>query len=550
MNKLIIAGIVLIAILVAGIGAYFVLNNPTTTPPAEKRLLRVQYVNAPYIDPAVGSDDASSSSFPNLYDTLIYIALTGEIKPDLATTWETTTDGKSWTFHLRQGVKFHNGAELTADDVKFSMDRLLTIGEGYSYIFAPYISSTQAVDKYTVQFNLKTTFGPFLSSLIRLYVLNKAQVTSHFKTSGSYGNLGDYGKEWLLSNDAGSGPYQIKKYNEGTSMVLERFPDYWGEYATLAPDEVTANFVADATAVKTAMQRRELEITDITEPIENLQAMSQTTGINLASFTHSWVWYYALNTKMAPTDDIHVRKAMAWATDYQTMIQSILPDSEQAVGPVLSALIGWNPNLFQYQQNLTKATEELALSKYANNISKYTIELHWCAEAPFEERGAIDFASNLAKIGIPIKVVKTPWLTMTADAGNLSTSPNISFFSTGANYPEAGSTLEARYTSKACGTWEQNEWLQNSTLDAEIQDALSTINVTERIQKYYHIQQEIVDMCPTIFLCEWCNKRAYQAYYVQWPAANVGGHIVAGYDLDARYISVNNEERNELLNLT
>ena len=103
----------------------------------------------------------------------------------LATKWETTDNGLTWIFDLRQGVKFHNGEELTAEDVVFSMERMLKMGEGYGYLYTNVIAEAKALDTYKVQFKLKETFGPFLSSLVRLYVLDKSQVTSNINPRGS-----------------------------------------------------------------------------------------------------------------------------------------------------------------------------------------------------------------------------------------------------------------------------------------------------------------------------------------------------------------------------
>ncbi len=87
-----------------------------------------------YIDPAVGTDFSDSMALVQLYDTLVFPSLDGSIQPHLAETWDVSDDGLTYTFHLREGVKFHNGDELTAEDVVFSADRLFDIGEGFAYL--------------------------------------------------------------------------------------------------------------------------------------------------------------------------------------------------------------------------------------------------------------------------------------------------------------------------------------------------------------------------------------------------------------------------------
>ncbi len=127
--------------------------------------LRVTFAWPTYIDPAVGSDFSSSASIVNLYDSLVYPDTKGNPLPHVATSWETSADSLTWTFHLRNDVKFHDGTPLTATDVKYSMDRLTTIGEGYAFLFVGRVESTTVIDDYTIQFKLSQPFGPFISTL-------------------------------------------------------------------------------------------------------------------------------------------------------------------------------------------------------------------------------------------------------------------------------------------------------------------------------------------------------------------------------------------------
>jgi len=180
---------------------------PTEAPPpaAEKQILNISFSWPTYIDPAVGSDFSSTSSLANLYDTLVFPNTDGGVDPHLAESWEVSDDGLTWTFKLKEGVKFHNGDELKASDVAWSMNRLLEIGEGLAYVFLGTVESATAVDDYTVEFKLSQPSGLFLTSLIRLYVANEDQVMENIVTPGPHGDKGDFGKEWLLTNDAGSG---------------------------------------------------------------------------------------------------------------------------------------------------------------------------------------------------------------------------------------------------------------------------------------------------------------------------------------------------------
>jgi peptide/nickel transport system substrate-binding protein len=184
----------------------------TSVPPAEKRVLRITFSWPNRIDPAVGNDYAGSTSLANLYDSLIFPNAKGGVDPWLAESWDTSTDGLTWTFHLRQGVVFHDGTPLKASDVVYSYTRLKTIGEGYAYLVTAGVEEVKAVDDATVEFKLSQPSALFLPSLVRLYVANEALVRTNIKPDGPYGENGDFGKEWLQTHDAGSGPYIVKEF--------------------------------------------------------------------------------------------------------------------------------------------------------------------------------------------------------------------------------------------------------------------------------------------------------------------------------------------------
>lgn len=514
---------------------------------AGERVLRVTFAWPTYIDPAVGSDYSSSSALVNLYDTLVYPAVDGTPMAHVATSWEISPDGLVWTFHLRDDVLFHDGTPLTAEDVKFSMDRITTIGEGYGFLFVGRIDHTEVVDEHTVRFYLVKPFGPFLSTLYRLYILNKDLVEANIKRPGPYGDIGDYGKEFLLTHDAGSGPYIVKEFRVEEELVMVKNPNYWLPIDPEAPDELRFIGTTEPATIRTMMARRELEISDQWQPQEALQALDNIEGVDIAAFSPGTEFYLMINTKKPPTDDIHFRRAMAWATDYATVVEHIFPGAIQARGPVPQNLPGADPNVFQFHRDLDKAREELAQSKYYGQLDQYEVEFHWIAEVPDEEKVALLFMANMAEIGINVKVVKVPWMSVVEAMAKPETSPNVVSIFVSAHLPEAGSFLESRYHSSSAPTWEQNEWLLDPKLDAMIEDALATIDRNERFAKYKEIQHYIMELCPSIFVYEQVEQHAYQAAYVDWPAARGQVNPVMGYNMAARFIKVYPEKREALL---
>ena len=133
--------------------------------PAGERNLRVTFSWPTFIDPAVGNDFSSSHALANLYDTLVFPTPDGGVEPWLAESWEVSDDGTTWSFELRNGVKFHDGSDLQASDVVYSLNRLQTVGEGFAYLLAG-VESVSAPDDSTVEFKLAAPSALFLPSLV------------------------------------------------------------------------------------------------------------------------------------------------------------------------------------------------------------------------------------------------------------------------------------------------------------------------------------------------------------------------------------------------
>jgi peptide/nickel transport system substrate-binding protein len=509
-----------------------------TSPPPEKRVLRATFAWPTYIDPAVGSDFSSTSALCNLYDTLVFPNTEGGVDPNLAERWDVSVDGLTWTFHLKQGVKFHNGSELTASDVAFSMNRILEIGEGLAYVFLGVVEGATAPDDYTVEFKLTEPSGLFLISLIRLYVLDEQEVMANIVTPGPYGDKGDYGKEWLLTHDAGSGPYKVKEFPLEEYLLMEKYDDWFGTFVPNAPDEVRFIATTEAATVRTMMSRQELEITDQWQTIEALEALDGMEGVDVAAFPVLTEFYYMLHTRKPPTDDVHFRRAMAYAFDYDAAVALEWEGTQQSRGPVPAITAGHNPDVFVFPRDLDKAREELALSPYADQLDDYPVVVHWITEVPAEEKWALLFQANMAEIGIPVEIVGTPWMSVVEETGNQEASPNIVTIYVSADFPEAGPLLKVRYHSDAAPTWSQNEWLLDETLDQMIDDALATVDQEERYAKYRDLQDYIVELCPSIFLYDQVQKHAYQSAYVDWPAARGEVIPVMGYTMFAPVIAV------------
>ncbi len=207
------------------------------------------------IDPAKISDYTDYMATANLYDGLANVDPQGNLVPELAESWEVSPDPTTVTFHLRKDAKFQDGSPVEAEDVVYSVERLLKINQGPANLFAGVLKpgSVVAVDPHTVKFALSKTFSPFLSTVPAIRILNSKLVKAN---AGA-----DDGQTWLATNTASAGPYKLKSWERGTHMTIERDPNYYRGWGDGAIDEVRFIVTNDEATVRSMAASGELTMT-------------------------------------------------------------------------------------------------------------------------------------------------------------------------------------------------------------------------------------------------------------------------------------------------
>ncbi len=509
----------------------------TTAGDVSDSIVRYTLTELPQIDPGVTSDFGGATVLVNVYDPLVMPTVDGGVEPWVATEWSTSEDGLTWTFKIRDDITFHSGNPLTAEDVAYTMNRMLTLGEGFGYLFTETVEEAVAVDDTTVEFRCKEANGTLLSALVRLYIVDSELVQSEY-ADGDYGDHGDYGKAFLLENDAGSGPYQVKEYAASAYVLCEQAENYWAGIDEDAPEQFEAIGSNEAVTVKTMMQRKELEVADKYQSAETMTALDKMDGVEIMNTNGGSVMYLLLNNAKAPTDDVHIRNALAYMLDYDTICNDIFPNSAQAKSIVSSTLNGYT-EMCDYSYNIEKAKEEIAQSKYADNLADYPVEVCWVSETPDREKLALLIQAAAQEVGMTVDVVQTPWTSVVENSSAVDTTPNVTTTLFAADYSEAGSVFTSAVRSREVGTWQNCCWINDPELDAMIDESIRTMDEEERIAKYEEIQNYLSDKCVMIPLAEANEPFAYQADYMEWNAAQEDQLIpVMGYVLYMRNIKV------------
>jgi len=386
------------------------------------------------VDPAVASDWYDTEAMYNLYSPLVYPSPEGGVRPHLATSWEAVGgDLTHWRFTLREGVKFHSGYEMTAEDVAFSMTRFIAMGQGNSGPLGQ-VTAT-AIDKYTVDFKLDKPSALFPDTLVLFFPLEKNLILQNI-AAGTYGEFGDYGGEWLQTHDAGAGPYVMTNNIPGQRLDAARFVDYFEGWSNdgWGPDEVPIERLVfimetDYTTLMTLLWSGDLDLeVNGGWQLPQLQVIQADPGFSL---TGVWaqnvtVW---MNTQVAPTDDEHFRKAILYAFDYKSILGPWEALGNGETGILLPNMPGYVPIEPQpREQDLARAAAELALSKYADNLSDVTAAFHFCGGLDFEEDIGLQLQADMAKLGVNVEVAGPPWGTYSAECSTAESTPNMTIF--------------------------------------------------------------------------------------------------------------------------
>ena len=474
----------------------------------------------------------------NAYDVLYYpeIDATGaEVpKPRLATDAKVSKDGLVYTVKIREGVKFHDGTELTAEDVAFSMDRTLMIKKGVVWLWLGTIEPgfTRAIDKYTVEFRLKAPSASFIPSLTRLYIVNKKLILSK-KADGSYGEFGDFGVTWLnQGNDAGSGAYKLTSWEPRGKTVLTRNTDYWrGWKGARHVDDLNVAVILEEATAKAMLMKGEIDMDDGWNSPSFYEQLKGVPGVVVEKRSWAQLQIISFNTKKPPYDDVHVRRAVSWAFDYQIPVKVQNPGSIQARGVIPKGVFGYNETLFQYTQDLGKAKEELAKSKYSmEQLGKMKIEYVGMNAQKYLEPGLL-LKDNLAKIGLTVEIVPTEWVNIVSRMAKPETAPHHTGWWNTLKVPDPDSYLSGWLTPASWGGFQGMCYYDNPKVTKLIASSLAETDLAKRKALINEIQQLVIEDAPAVLLTNPSFSLARREWVKGWTYVNSVNYSLEVYPI-------------------
>jgi peptide/nickel transport system substrate-binding protein len=336
----------------------------------------------------------------NLYDGLMrWLDNPPKLEPWLAQSFEVSGDGLRYTFKLRPNIKFHDGAELTAEDVVYSMERILGLKQGAYPLFAPLVEpgSTKALDKLTVQFNLKTASAIFAATTHDIYVVNSALVKRNEKD-------GDWGEAWLARNDAGSGSFILNRFDPARGFLARRFDQHFLGPAGVA--EIDFRYVAEVNSRVLGLIRGDFQGTDPYMPIDQIKRLQADPNMNVMDAESTRLFYATMHFQRPPLNDINFRKALCHAFDYDGWINNILGGSVVRNTHVIpNPMWGAPKDVAGYTYDLDKA------KMYLSRVQQPLREIVVAGMIGYEQsmQAAALLQNGLNRIGVQTRLVNEPF---------------------------------------------------------------------------------------------------------------------------------------------
>ncbi len=314
------------------------------------------------LDPVTNDGNINIWVFMSIYDQLIRVANNGlDLAPSLAEKWDTSADGMTFTFHIRQGVKFSDGSDMTTDDIIYSLKRAQTqTGDGDWTFTLAQVKDITAPDANTISITLNQAWAPFLADIS---MFNSSVISKAFADK--------IGEANLTQQCMGTGPFALKAWNKAQNIILVKNEHYWQDGLPLV-DQITLNVVPDSNSrllqVKGGQVDGDIGQNDV--PLSSVADLKSQSDLQVINFTSTYNNFIVINCRNAPLTDVKVRQALNYATDKESLIKTILYGQADVSNSFMpKGALYWNPDQKGYPYDIDQAKTLISQSSSPDGVS-------------------------------------------------------------------------------------------------------------------------------------------------------------------------------------
>jgi len=441
-------------------------------------------------DPHATRELVSGVVNAQMFDYLTRLDENGQAQPSLAKSWEISEDNLTWTFHLQEGVTFHDGTPLTAEAVKINLDRILSPDSTLpSKRLLTGIQEVNAIDDSTLEIVTEFPFGPLPQNL------------SHYSLGIiSPAALEKYDDQELAQHPVGSGPFKFVSYTPSESIVLERNEDYWNGAPYL--DEVIFKPVPEPATRVVMLETGEADVVTKIPAVE-VERLSAVEGIRVDVVPFNRVFYVMLHNQKPPTDNVLVRQALNYAIDKEAIAQNVFQGLvKPATGPISSKVFGYAETP-RYEYNPEKARELLAEAGYADGLT-LTFLVPQGRYLGGEEAATL-IQAYLADVGVTAEMEVLEWAAYLDEIDKPPEEARFHMAFIGFS-PSTNDADWMLFTHYHCDSMAPASNNSTYTCDPELDELLEagrfTIDPEERKAIYAQVLERIVSSARDIYLFE------------------------------------------------
>lgn len=440
-------------------------------------LIFASSADATTLDPHNTTDSQSDQIVLMIYDGLIRFDENMNIVGDLATEWSLAEDGRTWTFHLRKGVRFHDGSPFNAESVRRNFARVLDPEQNHKRLpLFQAIEKVEVVDELTVRFITDYPFGAFEPTMahVSAYILNPDLADMHGKKFGT-----------SPETTSGTGPYKLVRWKKDLEVVLERNEDYWGEKGKLP--RVIYRPIPEAASRVIALESGDVDVITHIPPAD-VTRLEAVEDLVIRKEVSIGAQQFRFHCKKEPFTDPRVRQAISYAIDRQVIIDNLLPGlAIPSTGPLTSKIRG-RADLGEIPYDPDKAKALLAEAGYPDGFTtKITTTPRYLMGVEVTEA----IAAQLEAIGIESEIEVMEWGTIRQLWGGLAHDEcPLEMFIMGAGASSADADWGLRPIFMTQPTNENNYgFYSNREFDEVIIQAMREIDPEKRNALYLRAQE-------------------------------------------------------------
>lgn len=443
------------------------------------------------LDPQIQNDTTSESVVKMLYNTLLKFEDDGTVVGDLAESWSVSEDKLTWTFNLKQGVKFHNGKELTSADVKATFDRALNAEAGglRTTEIIKMFTAVEAPDPYTVTITTDGPYGPMESLMcnMSLGIMDADYIEKYGLDLGT-----------SVEGENGTGPFKVVSWERDQEIVVERFDDYFGTPAKL--QTVVYTIIPEAASRVIALETGEVDVIDkpTDEDLARLEADTENFTVLRKPTISQRLFRFGCNDPII--SNTKVRQAIVYAIDRQAIIDALFTGSAYpSTAPLAPVTFGYS-DLGEIEQDLELAKSLLAEAGYPDGFDTKIVTTE-------RYQNGIELAEiisqQLAEIGINAEIEVWEWSALSASWNGITADEfdqPIFIMGAGPSMRDADGGLRGLYTTSETGLNDRNYgFYSNAEVDALIEQGMQETDQQKRVEIYKEAMEILYREDPVAF---------------------------------------------------